>query len=93
MTPGSAVVGGAANGCPDEFVFVAAFNGPVDCIEQVFIAKRFGEEFDRSGLHGAHGHWDFSVTCHENNGNLSVGTRNCSRRGLNSGEYEVTLNL
>jgi len=36
--------------------------------EQVLVVKRFREEFEGPGFHGAHRHGDVAVTRDENNG-------------------------
>ena len=38
-----------------------ALDADINGVEQVLIAKRLGQEFDRAGLHGAHRHRDVAV--------------------------------
>ena len=42
-------------------------------IQKFLTAERFGEEFNRPGLHGAHGHGNIRVAGNENDRDLNVG--------------------
>jgi len=40
-------------------------DGQLDCVQQILIANRFGQELDRTALHGPNRHRDIGVTADE----------------------------
>jgi hypothetical protein len=60
-------------------------------IQQVLIPKGLGEELDRAGFHGFHGHRNISVTGDEDDGNPQAGVRQLALKvqTVNSGKSYV----
>src|SRR5437016_801726 len=48
------------------------FDRGLNCIQKILVAKRFGEELDRTSLHGLHRHWDVSMPGDEDDGYWSI---------------------
>jgi hypothetical protein len=60
----------------DDLVGFAPFSIPFDrrhhSVQHVLVAKRFGQEIDRSALHGPDGHRNVAMASHEDDWNVNV---------------------
>ena len=58
------------------FLLFTSATIPLQCdansIQQILVAKRLGEEFDSSSLHGTNTHWNVAVAGEKDYGNTNV---------------------